>query len=223
MKKQIRFLNAAVALMLIAIGITGCYPGNDVSYSDLDLLTTAYDMNTDFSALKTYYMPDSVVHLKDTLDPKANVDVSHELDDFILEKVRNNMTAYGYSAEAKPSVNHPDIFLTVSVMATKNYNVYYYYPYYWDWGWGWYYKSTDYWGYYYPPGWGGTYVTSYTVGTLVMIMHDVHNATTSTDSIPTIWTGSMNGLLGSSRPNDGSRVEYNINQAFAQSPYLKIN
>ena len=223
MKKQIHFLNAAAALMFIAIGFTACYPGDDVSYSDLDLLTTAYDMNTDFGTLKTYYLPDSVVHLKDTLDPSSNVDISHELDDFILDKVRSNMNAYGYTTPAEPLINRPDVFLTVSVMATKNYSVYYYYPYYWDWGWNWYYKSADYWGWYYPPGWGGTYVTSYTVGTLVMMMHDIRNATTVTDTIPTIWSGSMNGLMGSSKATTKSRVEYNIDQAFKQSPYLKIN
>jgi hypothetical protein len=223
MKKQLRFLNAAAALMLIALGVTACYPGDDISYSDLDLLATAYDVNTDFASLSTYYMPDSVVHLKDTADPLSNVDLTHDFDGFILDKVRSNMSAYGYTAEEHPSVNRPDIYLTVSVMGTKNINVYYYYPYYWDWGWGWYYKSTDYWGWYYPPGWGGTYVTSYTVGTLVMTMHDVRNATQATDTIPTIWTGSANGLLGSSKANAQDRIEYNIDQAFKQSPYLKIN
>jgi hypothetical protein len=223
MKTKLRFFNAAVALMFIAIGFTACYPGDDVSYSDLDLLITDYDVKTNFASLSTYYMPDSVVHLKDTLDPSSNVDVSHDLDDFVLQKVRANMSAYGYTAEAEPSIHKPDIFLTVSVMATKNYNVYYYYPYYWGWGWGWYYKSTDYWGWYYPPGWGGTYVTSYTVGTLVMTMHDIRNATATTDTIPTIWTGAMNGLLGSSSSATKNRVEYNIDQAFTQSPYLKIN
>jgi hypothetical protein len=111
-------------------------------------------------------------------------------------------------------------------MATKNYSVYYYYPYYYyGWGWGWYYKNTDYywWGGYYPPYWGGSYVTSYTVGTIILNMHDVKDATPETDSIPNLWVGALNGVMGSSASTTKNRLEYNINQAFKQSEYLKIN
>ncbi|MCF8366254.1 MAG: DUF4136 domain-containing protein, partial [Bacteroidales bacterium] len=79
------------------------------------------------------------------------------------------------------------------------------------------------WGWYYPPYWGGSYVTSYTVGTLIINMHDVRNATTVTDSIPTIWNCAINGLLGSSTSTTQNRLDYNINQGFKQSSYLQTN
>jgi len=226
MKRRTLFTLLGVTGLFISAFFTSCYPGDDVSYSDLDLVTTAYDKEMDFSQLQTYYLYDSVVHIKDTLDDDSNVDISRAFDDMILNLVKQNMADYGYQAVVDPQNNPPDVALTVSAMATKNTYVYYYYPYYyWGWGWGGYYKTTDYWGWggYYPPYWGGGYVTSYTIGSLIMNMHDVRDATPETDSIPILWTGDINGLLGSSASTTESRLNYNINKAFEQSPYLKLN
>lgn len=229
MKKRTIVAMAGVLAMMISTFLTSCYPGDDVTYSDLDLVTTAYDDQVDFQQLQSYYLYDSVVHIKDTLDEDNNVEISRDFDDLILQLVKQNMNDYGYNREENPENNKPDVIVTVSAMATRNYSVYNYYPYYyWGWGWGWYYKdteNTDYddWGWYYPPYWGGSYITSYTIGTLVINMHDVRNATVETDSIPTIWTADINGLLGSSASTTQNRLEYNINQAFEQSPELKIN
>ncbi len=227
MNKRSFITLSAFAVLFVSVFFTSCYPGDDVSYADLDLVSTAYDQEFDYGQLKTYYLYDSVVHIKDTLDEDANVDLSRDFDKQILGLVKDNMNAYGYTFEADPENNQPDVAITVSAMATKNTYVYSYYPYYyWDWGWGWYYKNTDYyggWGWYYPPYWGGTYVSSYTVGTLIMNMHDVRNATAETDSVPTIWTGDINGLLGAGAASTQQRLDYNINQAFTQSPYLKVD
>ena len=218
-----------IAGILGLFGITffsACYPSDSVSYSDLDLVTTVYDENQNFDDLKTYSMPDSVIHLKDTLDEGNNVDLSRDLDPFILELVKTNMADYGFTLEQDPESNPPDVILTVSAMATKNYSVYYYYPYYWYWypGWGWYYKSTDYYSWYpYYPGWGGGYVTSYTVGTLLMAMHDMKDSGTTNDSIPVVWQSAINGLLSGNKANTQSRLEFNINKAFENSPYLDHN
>lgn len=229
MKKRTLFTLTGFAGLMISVFLSSCYPGDDVTYSDLDLVTTAYDEEIDFQELQSYYLYDSVVHIKDTLDEENNVDISRDFDGLILDLVKQNMNSYGYTREENPENNKPDVIVTVSAMATKNYSVYYYYPYYyWGWGWGWYYKNmknTDYygWGWYYPPYWGGSYLTSYTIGTLVINMHDVRNATSETDSIPTIWTTDINGLLGSSAATTQNRLEYNINQAFTQSEYLRQN
>jgi len=222
MKQYLKYSTKLAALLILIFGLNACYPTDSVSYSDLDIVATAYDKDFDFSKVKTYYLFDSIVHLKDTLNPNNNVDLSREFDSFMLELIKKNMTDYGYTRETNPQTNPPDLAITVTAMATKNYLVYSYYPsYYWDWGWGWWYKSSAYWDYYYPPYWGGTYVTSYTVGTLIMSMYDITNATTQTDSIPKVWTGDINGLLGSSSATLKKRLEFNINQAFEQSSYLK--
>lgn len=226
MKRRTLFTLLGVAGLFISAFFTSCYPGDDVSYSDLDLVVTAYDTEVDFTQLKTYYLFDSVVHIKDTLDVGSNVDIPRDFDGMILNLVKQNMSDYGYDLVEDPQNNPPDVAITVSAMASKNTYVYSYYPYYYyGWGWGWYYKDTDYygWGWYYPPYWGGTYVSSYTTGTLIMGMHDVRNATPETDSIPIIWTGDINGLMGSSASTSQTRLNYTINKAFEQSPYLKVN
>jgi hypothetical protein len=128
--------------------------------------------------------------------------------------------------ETNPETNPPDAVLTVSAMATTTYYAWSYYPYYWGWYGGWYwYKSSDYyypWYPYYP--YGGTYVSSYTQGSLIMSLSDVSSATEETDSIPVVWLGVINGLMGSTDKADiQNRLEYGIDQAFDQSLYLKQN
>ncbi|MFP4470055.1 MAG: DUF4136 domain-containing protein [Bacteroidales bacterium] len=215
------FMAGFVALFFFA----GCYPTDSVSYSDLDLVTTVFDEDQNFEELKTYTMPDSVIHLKDTIDNSNNVDLSRDLDPFILDLVRTNMTEYGFVAEDDPENNPPDVIVTVSAMATKNYSVYYYYPYYWYWypGWYWpYFKSSDYYYGWYPyyPGWGGGYISSYTVGTLLMHMHDMKDSQANNDSIPVVWQAAVNGLLSGNVANTQERLQFNIDKAFENSPYL---
>lgn len=224
MKKHLLILSKLSVMALIMSGLYACYPDETVTYSDLDIVVTAHDADFNFTDIKTYYLYDSVIHLKDTLNPENNVDLSRQFDQDILEMVRQNMANYGYLLESDPEDNAPDLIFTVKAMGTKNYFAYSYYPwYYWDWGWGWYYKSADYWYPYYPPYWGGTYITSYEVGTLIFGLYDVRNATSATDSIPIIWNADINGLLGSTAATLERRLEYNINQAFEQSPYLKTD
>lgn len=224
MKKHLLILSKLSVMALIMSGLYACYPDETVTYSDLDIVVTAHDADFNFTDVKTYYLYDSVIHLKDTLNPENNVDLSRQFDQDILEMVRQNMANYGYLLESDPEDNAPDLIFTVKAMGTKNYFAYSYYPwYYWDWGWGWYYKSADYWYPYYPPYWGGTYITSYEVGTLIFGLYDVRNATSATDSIPIIWNADINGLLGSTAATLERRLEYNINQAFEQSPYLKTD
>jgi hypothetical protein len=224
MNKNFLTLSKISVMALIMTGLFACYPDETVTYSDLDIVVTAHDADFNFTNVKTYYLYDSVIHLKDTLNPENNVDLSRQFDQNILDMVRQNMANYGYLLESDPEGNAPDLIFTVKAMGTRNYFAYSYYPwYYWDWGWGWYYKSADYWYPYYPPYWGGTYITSYEVGTLIFGLYDVRNATAATDSIPVVWNADINGLLGSTAATLERRLEYGINQAFEQSPYLKTD
>jgi hypothetical protein len=53
-----------------------------------------------------------------------------------------------------------------------------------------------------------------------MMMHDITELQQETDTIPVVWLGTINGLLGSNSNDTKNRLEYNINEAFKQSPYL---
>ncbi len=227
MEKKVRLTLALVFLAFAGMFITSCYPTDNVNYEDLDLVATVYDKSENFEALSSFALPDTIVHLKDTTNPDNDVDLSRQYDSFILNLIRENMVNYGYEFIENPDTsNRPDVVLTVSAMGTKNYSVWYWYPDYWYWypWYPWYGKSSEntdwYWYPSYPWYPGGSYVTSYSVGTLIMMMHDITDVQQETDTIPVVWLGTINGLLGSNSNDTKNRLEYNINEAFKQSPYL---
>jgi len=232
MERKIQLTVALVFLAFAGMFLVSCYPSDDVSYADLDLVSTIYDQDKNFTELSTYAMPDTIVHLMDSIDPDNNVDLSRKYDAFILNLIKQNMTDYGWTLIEDPDTsNSPDVVLTVSAMGTKKYSVWYWYPYYWYW-YPWYpwYKNSENADWYWYPGYpaypgypGGGYVTSYSVGTLIFSMHDMTHIESEQDTIPVIWLSAINGLLGSSSSDVQNRLEDNINEAFKQSPYLKIN
>ncbi len=84
--------------------------------------------------------------------------------------------------------------------------------YYWNNYWCWYYP------YYCGYGWGYPSYSTQTTGTLLMTL--VADGEDYID--PTrVWSGALNGLLSGAYST--TRVTKAIDQAFEQSPYLKIN
>jgi len=225
MEKKIQLTVILAFLAFTGMFFASCYPSDSVSYSDLDLVGTLYDDEIDFKEFQTYVVPDTIVHLIDTTDDDNNVELGRDFDDQILNLVNQNMIDYGYVKETDPENNPPDIVLTVSATATENSQVWYWYPYYWGWYWP-YYKGTDYWWGYYPPYWGGgSYVTTYTTGTIIMDMLNLKEyggLPPENDTLHSVWVGTINGLIGSSSSTTTNRLNYTINQAFEQSPYLDI-
>lgn len=227
MKRTLFKISAMTAIFALMF-LTSCYPGDEVDYKDLDLVATVYDKSANFQEFTTFVMPDTIVHIKDTLNEGTNDDLSRLYDNFILGEVKQNLLDYGYVEATNPLINPPDVVLTVSAMSTTSYYAWSYYPYYWGWygGWYWWYKSTDYYYPWYPyyPWYGTSYVSSYTSGTLLISLSDVRNTVEETDSIPVVWLGAINGLMGSTNKADiQSRLDYGINKAFEQSLYLKQN
>ncbi len=151
MKKALFKITAMMAIFALMF-LYSCYPGDEVSYSDLDLVATVYDEGADFQSFGTFVLPDTIIHIKDTLNNDNNTDLSRLYDNFILSEIRQNMLDYGYVEEENPVQNPPDIIVTTSAMATTTYYAWSYYPYYWGyyWGWGWYYKNSTGTDYYYP-------------------------------------------------------------------------
>lgn len=223
MEKKIQLTVVLVFMAFTGMFLASCYPSDTVTYSDLDLVGTIYDEDKNFQEFKTYVVPDTIIHIVDTLD-ENNVDITRKFDQQILNLVNQNMVNYGYTKELDPQNNLPDVVLTVSITANENIQVWSWYPYYW--GYWPYYKSTNYYWGYYPPYWGGgTQVTTYTTGTVIMNMMDFAehgNTVPENDSINSVWIGTINGLAGASTTNTTSRIDYTINQAFEQSPYLDI-
>jgi hypothetical protein len=193
-----RIFYYSVALLFL---MAGCYPDGAEYYEDTDVVYTNYNDKYDFNSKGTYSIPDKIVkitgELKDGEDPEF---VKEPYNTQILQKIKSNMTALGYTKVTDPAT--ADLVLFPAIWTNTTITYYYdywcwYYPYYCGWGWG------------YPT------VSSYTTGTLLMtLVADGEEFVQSTN----VWTAAANGLL--SGYYDVNRVNKAIDQAFKQSPYL---
>ncbi|HEX5132421.1 MAG TPA: DUF4136 domain-containing protein [Candidatus Krumholzibacteria bacterium] len=198
---------ALVAAGLAVVAVLGsCYPGDELTISESDVVITTFDGATDFETIGSYALADSIIHLV----PDGEKDnISRAYDAMMLATIRSNMAALGFSEEADPA--NADV-LIVTAVSSSEYTTYYSYSpcYYYCWyypyppGWGWYYPSTV-----------GSY--NYTVGTIFVNMTRRVDPNTA-DRLPVVWVAALNGLAD--KNSNASRIKAGINQAFAQSKYL---
>ncbi len=233
MSKNLTFLKSLTGALLtvIVISLASCYPNDDLSVSQTDLVMTTYYDSVDFTTIKTYYMSDTVhVVREDTSDHSLMKD-----NDLVISLIEQNLAAYGYTRVTDTAAPIPDVKVTAAAITIKTVTIGWWYPYYPGWGWGWGYwkkgpSSTNYYypGYpgYYPPGywWGYPYYSSYTTGTVLMEMaNPLDYIVVDGDTVtPIYWTGAVNGVLGTTSSNT-ARLEAGINKAFELSPEIKTN
>lgn len=201
-------LGLAVAFTL---ALAACYPGDQLTVEDADVVVTLFDPDADFSTKQSYAMPDSVIHL---VPNGGTDDIARDFDAQILAQVVSNMGALGFTREGDP--DDADVILLISVTVRDQIG---YTGNPWAGYWGWYYPYPPGWGWgYYPWYGGGGTVYTYRTGTVLMDMIDPTAADSTLEKVPTIWIGALNGLLEGNAVEE--RVIEGINQAFAQSPYL---
>ena len=203
MKRNIcRFVVSA----LTAVLIWGCYPNGPDYTEDLDVVYTTYDKEFDFKSRSTYSMPDKiVVDVKVDNGDTTYIFMNAVFATPILASIEANMTALGWTRVT--NINNADVVLSPAGVSSTTY----FYSYWYDWYYG------GYWGWYYPPYYS---VSSYTTGSLIMVIADP-SINNPINRSPTSWIGAMNGVL--TNTYDINRVTKGIDQAFAQSPYLKTN
>jgi len=197
MKKKLVLYLSIIVLM------GSCYPGGTEYYEDTDVVYTNYDKEFDFSSKGVYAIPDKIVKIEgDVAEGEEPEFVKEPYNTQMLDQIKSNMTALGWTETDDPAV--ADLVLFPAVWT--NTTIYYWYN-----NWCWYY-------YYCGWGWGYPSASSYTTGTLLMTL-----VADGDDYIePTrVWTGAINGLLSGAYST--SRVTRGIDQAFTQSPYLKTN
>jgi len=212
---------------LTALLVNGCYPGYDVTIEDLDLAITHYNSDQDFTALNTFYMYDTVVHI---VGEDETVDRTH--DSHILSELRRNLVTNGWTEITDTTNNRDNIDVVVfaSVLSTDVYSYYYYWYDYWYWyPWDWYYPYYDsYYYYYYYPGYYPGYASySYSLGTIFCEMINITDFEAQPPEgdkvdvkVPIIWTGAINGIISGSDASINSRITKQMTQVFEQSPYL---
>lgn len=206
-----RILYPGLLLAIVGMMIASCskYPTYTVNTSDLDMVWTNYDEETNFAEYKTYYIPDSIL-LDDDVSDEDKAAYQKYYEDILIE-VDANMMALNYVRV--DSAENPDIGMGVSIITRKthvvSYNYWWYYPPYWG------YPG---YGYYYP--WG-TYMGSYEEGAVIIDMADLKNIDHTNSRINAMWASLVGGVLtGNSSSVISNRLIDGIDQAFKQSPYL---
>lgn len=199
-----------IVTLSIALLAAGCYPAGPEYVEDVDVVYTNFDDKYDFQSQGTYAMPDKIVVDIDIEDGDTTyVYMKQIFADQILGAIEDKMESYGWSRINNPTITEPD----VAIMPYAIKSTTYFWSYWYDW---WYW---GYWGWYYPPYWS---VSSVTTGSMVLVMADPSAADNNPiGESPVVWTMIANGLFTSSY--DISRVDDAIDQAFEQSPYLKLN
>lgn len=184
------FIAAAIVVL------QSCYPGDELTYSDTDIIATFYDKDVNFATKLTYAIPDTIYRLDDDgkpiVDPGAN-------DQSIINKIKDELEDYGFT-EDTPANADVIVFAVISTSSWVSGGCYY----------GWYSWYYPYYGWCYP-----VYYT-YDVGTLLIAMVEKN----TTEEKNGLWVAAMNGLLGDSNSGTLSRINAGIEQAFRQSPYL---
>lgn len=206
----------AVAALAITV-MVACYPGEPTNVGELDMVTTIYDTAFNYQTNRTFFQFDTVFHLRDTANPADTVSISRQFDQQMINLVKTNMRNLGY-IDSTPSLTfQPDVYTSISITASRNYQAYSFYPW-----WG--YPGYQFW----PcclggPGWGypTTVVSSYRVGTIFIDMIQV-DSTVAKDTIDIIWDGALNGPFEGSEEVTVQRIDRLFNQAFLQSEYLRL-
>lgn len=217
-RSLMKVLSAACMLLLVS-----CYPEGAEYVEDLDVVYTNYDPDFNFSQQNTFAIPDSIVLINEQNFVSVDGDnipdiVDPVYADVILNQIRENMTAMGWTEVDREA--NPDVILLVT--ATRTTNLHYNYDYrYWDWWYpGSYFGGFRGWGWYYP-GYSPGYYTGYRTGTLMIQM--THPADVGVNNnVPVVWLSVINGLLEGSTTNINNRLRQSIDQAFSQSPYLNL-
>lgn len=205
---------SAVLLLIGGSWLVSCYPGDIEDIAELDTISTLFDDSFPFSQQSTYSMPDWVYHLCDELDnpPSDCIPLSRTNDQLILNTVRARMDDYGWTLiPGDDSQGVPDVRVVVVALGSETTTWYAWYP------WNPWYGG----GWWYPPVWTPV---SYSKGTLAINMAIADSMITvpEGEGVPVVWTGVLNGGLGTSPTSSRPRIEDGINQAFLQSPYLDI-
>jgi hypothetical protein len=211
-----------VAGLVGVVGITAC--DDDADFVNIippaSVVTTFNDPNFNFATLRTFAMPDTVVHFNPvTGNP---IDVPRQFDRAALDQVRQDLLSRGYVQISNPLTVRPDFIVLVGASATQNYNAFVSVPWFGLWGsapvWGWFAPGFDTsWGIVYP--WFGTVgVTSYDRGTLVVTIVPTASVNPTGKQISAVWAGVATAVLAGQVTS--ASVQAAINRMFDLSPYL---
>ena len=206
-----------VYILLAVFALTSCREEPDLSELSSDFLVfTNYDKSTEFSNMKNYYMPDSVLVIGN--EDKAEYWTGDQGRSLSWKPMRRTcrVSAIPVSLPRRRRLSdcRSAMFRARSIswgtaIPTGGTS----YPGYWGPGyWG-------NWGYWYYPY---NIVYSYHVGSLLTEMVDLRVPQGQEKKLTVVWNSFMSGLLTGSNTINTALAVQAIDQSFVQSPYLNI-
>lgn len=201
-------------LLLVAPLFFAC-SYESLTVAETDVVVTIEDDGRDYTELKTYALTDEVHDLCE-LSKQDNpfgggggiddcFDVSHRLDDEILEAIERNMDELGFTKVDRE--DDPDAVVVVGSVARDNW--YYSYGYWWC-------DPYYYYSCWYPPT---SYLYNLPTATVIVNMFAAKEDTG--DGAKSAWFAAISGLYEvSSDVTSEDRATRAIDKAFRQSPYL---
>jgi hypothetical protein len=175
---------------------------------------TLVDSGPALRAARTFALPDTIVEV-----PLGSTELNHASDHEIVSSIRRHFLALGWIDVTRVQGAQPDVVILTAANERVETGVAY-----GDWfgGWG----SLPYWGAGVGPSWGwgvpaGAIPYAYQAGTLLITMLDPRDKDPSIRQIPLLWAAALDGIV-TTTSNTVDRILIGIDQAFAQSPYLRI-
>ena len=196
-KSFITTLSLMLLFFALAVGLYSCYPGEELTPADTDLVATFFDKEANFSTKLTYAIRDSVTRLDENGNP---VFETGPYDQQGINRIKTNLNNAGFTEAANPA-DADVIVITFANNSTWVSGGCY------SWWYSWYYP---YYGWCYP-----VYYT-YETGTMLIVMLDAK----ATEQKNALWVAAINGILEDTSAGILDRIYKGIDQAFMQSPYL---
>ena len=209
----VRLLCATVA---VAVLMPACY-ASDYNNAAPDLpgvVITVVDNGPALASARTFALPDTMVEV-----PLGSNTIDHVSDHRIVASVRAHMVALGWQDVGTNPAAKPDVVLIVAASTRIQTGVAYF-----DWFGAWGYLP--YWGPSVSSGWtwgvpAGAVPYAFQAGTIIIAMLDRRAENPDRQNIPLLWAAGIDGVVTSSASTT-ERALVGVDQAFAQSSYLKV-
>jgi hypothetical protein len=198
----------AAALLTVACeGIT-------ITEQSLGAVVTVVDSGPALQNARTFVLPDTIIRLS-----VSGTAVSPAVARALVDDVRAHLVAMGWTEMPDASASHPDVVVLLAASTRIQTGVIY-----GDWYSAWGYLP--YWGAGVDPSWawgypGAVVPYAYQAGTLLVTMIEVSAPRDATKTIPLLWAAALDGVVGDASTIE--RIRAGIDQAFEQSPYLRVN
>lgn len=205
-------------ISMAVLAVAACHKEPYLQDGDNEYLVyTSPGKDVNFTQFKTFDIADSLLVIGQGDKPVYS---QTQAALALIQAYRTNMEKLGYIYT--PSNPDADLGIQLTyIIKTERYVQYYDNPYWWlDYPGYW---PAGYWGnwhgFYYPRPVVYTYTTNALLADMVNLAAEIEDD----KPLEILWTSYVGGPAGSSYQNDVERMKTAINQAFAQSPYLKIS